>query len=135
MKKIVIIGTRDRDSEEDFQIVFEAFKKYYDEGDIIISGGCPEGGDRFAEVIARRMGLTEKEGGLVIHRPNRPSPGSPLWRYTQEFYKRNTLIANETEEDSIVLACVALDRSGGTEDTIKKDERRGKIDLNNIRIL
>lgn len=135
MKKIIIIGTRDRDTEEDFQIVFEAFKKYYDEGDIIISGGCPEGGDRFAELIARRMGLTEKRGGLVIHRPNKPSPGSPGWCYTQEFYKRNTLVANETEEDSIVLACVALDRTGGTEDTIKKVERRGKIDLNNIRIL
>lgn len=134
-KKIIIIGTRKRDTEEDFQIVWNAFRKYYEDGDIIISGGCPKGGDRFAEVIASRMGLTEKTKGLIIHRPEKVESGAPTWRYTQEFYKRNTLVANETEEDSIVLACCAPDRTGGTEDTIKKIERRGKIDLNNIRIL
>lgn len=134
-KKIIIIGTRKRDTKEDFEIVWQAFRKYYEEGDTIISGGCPQGGDRFAEVIARRMGLTESNGGLTIHRPAKVESGAPQWRYTQEFYKRNGLVANETEEDSIVLACVAPDRTGGTEDTIKKINRRGKIDPNNIRIL
>jgi hypothetical protein len=134
-KKIIIVGSRLRDTEGDFKTVFEAFKRFYNEGDIIISGGCPKGGDRFAEIIAQRMGLTEKNGGLIIHRPERPPKGSPKWAYTQAFYKRNGLVANETEEDSIILACVAPNRTGGTEDTIKKVERRGKVDLNNIRIL
>ena len=57
-KKIIIIGTRKRDTDEDFQVVWESFRKYYEDGDIIVSGGCKLGGDRFAEVIASRMGLT-----------------------------------------------------------------------------
>ena len=134
-KKIIIIGSRRRDTKEDFEIVWNAFRQYYEDGDIIVSGGCKKGGDRFAEVIAQRMGLTENNRGLTIHRPKKVEHGAPHWRYTQENYKRNGLVANETENDSIVLACVAPDRTGGTEDTIKKIKRRGKIDPNNIRIL
>ncbi len=106
-KNIIIIGTRRRDSEEDFQLVFDTFKEYYKDGDKIISGGCPLGGDRFAEVIASRMGLTEENGGLIIHLPDKPPAGSPKWAYTKVFYERNTVVANETEKDSVVIACVA----------------------------
>ena len=134
-KNIIIIGTRRRDSEEDFQLVFDTFKEYYREGDKIISGACPQGGDRFAEVIASRMGLTEENGSLILHRPKKPKAGSPKWAYAKTFYERNTVVANETEEDSVVIACVALDRTGGTEDTIRKIKRKGKMNLINLRLV
>jgi hypothetical protein len=67
MKKIIIIGSRRRDSDEDYIQDWNEFRKWYEDGDIIVSGGCPKGGDRFAEVIARKLGLTEDNGKLIIH--------------------------------------------------------------------
>ena len=138
-KKIIIIGSRRRDSEEDFQLVFDTFNEHYEDGDKIISGGCPKGGDRFAEVIASRMGLTEDNGGLIIHRPIKPcqftNTGLPKWAYAKTFYERNTVVAKETEADSVVIACVATDRTGGTEDTIRKVKRHNKMDLRNLKLV
>lgn len=132
MKKIIIIGSRRRDTEDDYKAVYNVFRKVYNDGDILVSGGCPKGGDRFCEVIAKRMGCTEENGKLIIHRPNKPPKGSPRYKWAEEYYKRNTLVAQETEENSVVIACVAPDRTGGTEDTLKKVERHNKINLNNI---
>jgi hypothetical protein len=120
MKKIIIIGTRRRNSDQDYKEIFLEFRQHYEDGDIIVSGACPEGGDRFAELIAEKLGLTESNGKLILHRPIKPSFGSPKWAYTKAFYERNTLVANEAEEDSVVIACVHSDRKGGTEDTLKK---------------
>lgn len=132
MKKIIIIGSRRRNDQKDFDDVYKVFKKVYNDGDIIISGGCPKGGDRFAEIIARRLGLTEKNSKLIIHRPIMPPKGSPKWMYAQKFYDRNTLVATETEGNSVVIACVSEDRKGGTEDTLKKVYIHDKIDIKNI---
>ena len=134
-KKIVIIGSRRRDDQEDFDTVYQHFQKVYNEGDIIVSGGCPKGGDRFAEIIARRLGLTEENGKLIVHRPKKPVQGSPKWMYTKAFYERNTLVAREVGLNDIVIACVAPDRTGGTEDTLKKITRLNKVDLNNIYLI
>jgi len=135
MKKIIIIGSRKRDTEEDFQQVYNVFRKYYEPGDIIVSGGCPKGGDRFAEIIAQRLGMTEASGKLIIHRPTMPPKGSPRHAYTRAFYERNTLVAQEGDKDSVAIACCALDRTGGTEDTIRKIRRMGKIEEININII
>ncbi len=134
-KKIIIIGARKRDADLDFQIVFDEFKKHYVDGDIIISGGCLQGGDRFAEIIARRLGLTEDNGKLIIHRPVSPLKGSPRWCWTRSFYERNTVVAQESEVDTVVIACVQSDRKGGTEDTLKKIHDRRAIKNENIRIV
>ena len=112
MKKIGIIGSRRRDTEDDFNSVWQAFTKVYEDGDTIVSGGCPKGGDRFAEIIAGRMGAN-----MIIHWPEKVPPGSPRWAYTKANYARNTLVAQDSD---IIIACVAADRKGGTEDTIKK---------------
>ena len=118
MSKVIgIIGSRRRDNREDFNQVYNEFKKWYDEGDKICSGGCPKGGDRFAEIIARRLGLTKENGGLIIHYPKKPRPGSPRWAWAKANFERNTLVANDSD---VMIACVAPDRKGGTEDTIKK---------------
>jgi hypothetical protein len=106
MKKIGIVGTRRRDSNEAFKKIKEIFFDIYEEGDIIVSGGCPKGGDRFAEKIARDNGIP-----ILIYFPNwnKYSRGAGLIR--------NSDIANASD---CLIACVSKDRTGGTEDTIKK---------------
>lgn len=135
MKKIIIIGSRRRNTEEDFKAVYAEFSKYFTPGDMIISGGCSKGGDRFAEIIAERLGMTEDNGKLTIHRPGRVPSGSPAWEYTKAYFERNTLVAKEVENDSIIIACCSLDRTGGTEDTIRKIRRFGKVSELNMIII
>ena len=104
--KIGIIGTRKRDMEKDFNLVYKVFNKIYKEGDIIISGGCPKGGDNFAYTIAKDNGMP-----ILIYFPN--------WKKYRKAagFVRNTMIANDS---NVIIACVADNRKGGTEDTIKK---------------
>lgn len=120
-RKIIIIGSRSRDTEEDFKVVYDEFKKWYKDGDIIISGGCPKGGDRFAEVIAGRLGMTENNGKLIIHRPIKPPKGSPKYIWAKVFYDRNTIVAKEAEDDTVTIACISKTKTGGgTGDTLSK---------------
>ena len=105
MKKIGIIGTRRRNSGEAFKKIKEAFFEVYEVGDMIVSGGCPKGGDRCAEKIAKDHGIP-----ITIYFPN--------WKIGKwAGFARNTHIA---ENSDVIIACVSKDRSGGTEDTIKK---------------
>ena len=129
MKTIGIIGSRSRNTNEDQMAIWIEFKKFYDIGDRICSGGCPKGGDRFAELIAARIGLTKENGGLIIHYPKPVPKGSPKYVYAKVNYERNTLIARDSD---ILIACVSLDRIGGTEDTIKKWKRFGNDPVNLI---
>lgn len=110
-KVIGIVGSRRRDTDEDFRLCLAAFKKVYKPGDRLVSGGCEKGGDRFAEIIAKAFGLT-----ITIHYPD--------WRGLGKFagFQRNTDIANDAD---VLIAVVAADRRGGTEDTVKKFEKRG----------
>ena len=109
MKRIIIIGSRRRDSHEDFLLVKKCLLSIYVVGDEIVSGGCPKGGDRFAEILAAELSIKPK-----IFR----AEWSKYGRYAG--FKRNTLIAKYGDE---TIACVASDRTGGTEDTIKKFEK------------
>ena len=130
MKKIIIIGSRRRDSDKDYMVVYNVFRKVYNYNDIIISGGCPKGADHFAELIASRHGMTKENGQLKLHLPVKPPLGSPRYLWAKAMFDRNTIVANEAEEDSIVIACIidAQDglesvlkrKKGGTEDTLKK---------------
>jgi hypothetical protein len=111
MKIIGIVGSRRRDAQEDFSACWNAFIKLYEEGDKIVSGGCPQGGDRFAEIIAEKFGLTIENGGLIIYDADWKQYGK------RAGFMRNTYIA---EDADVVIAVVANDRTGGTEDTLKK---------------
>lgn len=105
MKKIGIIGSRRRDSLADYEKVRNALLSVYKLGDTIVSGGCPKGGDRFAEALAANFNI-----------PIRIYPADwSLGRHAG--FLRNTDIARESD---VLIACVALDRLGGTEDTIRK---------------
>ena len=105
-KFIGIIGTRRRDTEEDWLLTFKAFVDIYEEGDIIVSGGCPQGGDRFAKMIHEKYYIPYLEFPA-----NWPRFGK------RAGFIRNTDIALWS---NYLIACVAEDRKGGTEDTINK---------------
>lgn len=111
-RKIAIIGSRRRDSQADFEMCRQVFFEHYREGDTIVSGACPKGGDRFAEILAQEVGTD-----ITLHKPewDRYGRGAGI--------ARNTLIA---EDADIVIAVVAPDRTGGTEDTIRKAKKLGK---------
>ena len=108
-KTIGVIGTRSRDSEEDFKEVWREFGKWYEPGDKICSGLCPKGGDRFAVVIANKLNFNEEE--RIWYPANWDKNGKAAG------FIRNIDIARESD---ILIACVSSDRTGGTEDTIKK---------------
>lgn len=112
MKTIAIVGSRRRDGEEDYAAVVSAFVEVYEVGDRIVSGHCPRGGDRFAELIAAEFDVP-----ILLHLPdwNKYGRGAGI--------VRNTLIAQDAD---VVIACVAADRTGGTEDTVKKMLRMNK---------
>ena len=60
MKKIGIVGSRRRNTEEDFEQCEKIFLSIYKEGDELISGGCPKGGDEFCFQIAKKFGIPIK---------------------------------------------------------------------------
>ncbi len=106
MKVIGIIGTRRRDAIKDQIAVKSKFLEIYEDGDEIVSGGCEKGGDRFAELIAKSLGIPIKIYYAAWKKLGK-SAG----------FVRNTPIAIDA---AVLLACVAPDRTGGTEDTIAK---------------
>ena len=57
-KIIGIVGTRSRNTNQDYKYVFTKFCDIYNSGDWICSGGCPKGADNFAERIAKEHGIS-----------------------------------------------------------------------------
>lgn len=134
MKVIGIVGTRSRDDNGTFSLIKEQFFKIYEKGDWICSGGCPQGGDRFAEKIAKDHGIP-----IIIFYPawhDLNVPGAVVRRnkYSDKYgeynanagFDRNTPIAHTS---NALIASVATSRTGGTEDTISKYLAEGKADL------
>ena len=110
--KIGIVGSRRRDEQDDFLAVAKALQSLLElklqpnEEVILVSGGCPKGGDRFAEDLAKQLGYE-----MVIH----PADWKRYGRGAG--FVRNTDIAAGSD---YLIACVAPDRKGGTEDTVRK---------------
>lgn len=138
---IGIIGSRRRATPADFNLLAARFYELYLPGDSIVSGGCPTGGDAFAEQLAEALGLRKVAAYsgvaqepvippcMVIHYPDklRLDPElmlkAPRAAYAKINYARNTLIAQDA---TVMLALVAADRKGGTEDTLKTFKKLGK---------
>jgi hypothetical protein len=120
-KMIAIIGTRRRDTLAAYKKVEEKFFEVYNEGDWIVSGGCKKGGDRFAEMIAKKYGVP-----ILIFYPNYIKFNK--WEAPKE---RNTDVS---ENADLVIACIITPedgfenvlkrKKGGTEDTIRKFIKR-----------
>lgn len=109
---IGIVGSRKRTRHEDYIALIKAFGTIYaglDDGEVvnIVSGGCPVGADSWAHDIAETFNLQEP----IVYFPDWEKYGRIAG------LARNTLIANDAD---ILIAVVAADRKGGTEDTIRK---------------
>jgi len=117
MKIIGIVGSRRRNNLEDFNICRDKFIEVYKKGDKIVSGGCKLGGDLFAEIIAKEFNITKENGKLIIYLAEWSKYGKGAG------FKRNTYIAQDAD---VLIAVVAKDRMGGTEDTIRKAEKLKK---------
>ena len=114
-----VVGSRRRNQPTDKELIRKKIIEL--KPDVIVSGGCKKGGDKFAIELAKEMGIKWYE-----HLPKFP-PGSPKWVVVKALFDRNTLVANDSDK---LVAVVALDRKGGTEDTIKKFlKRKSKEDL------
>jgi len=123
MSKVIgIIGTRSRNSEEDLISTEIAFANVYTKGDTICSGLCPQGGDRFAVLLAKKYNTLKLWFPPKWDDLKAPNAYIKYNKYGKAYnaraaFTRDTDIARESD---ILIACVAKDRKGGTEDTIKK---------------
>lgn len=106
MRIIGIVGSRRRNGPKDFEAVKRAFFDTVKKEDWICSGGCPQGADKFAESLSRNEGIP-----ILIFPADWKQFGKAAG------FIRNTDIAMKSD---ILIACVAEDRKGGTEDTIAK---------------
>lgn len=106
MKTIGVVGSRRRAGDDSYRLVSAAVRRIFEDGDHIVSGGCHTGADAFAERIARQIGAP-----IIIHHANWKALGRMAG------FARNALIARDAD---VIVACVAADRTGGTEDTIRK---------------
>lgn len=123
--KIGIVGSRRRDTPEDYYKLYDKVMRtivYLDvcEPVMLISGGCKTGADKWAEEIAE-----DKRIPIIVFNPDFEKHGSP-----NAYFVRNDQIAKESD---ILIALVSEDRTGGTEDTIKKFRKHHPT--NNIIIL
>jgi len=112
MKTIGIVGSRRRTGIKVFQIIENKLLEIYEENDHLVSGGCPTGADSYAELLAKKHQIP-----IMIHYAKWSIYGKNAG------FRRNGDIANDCD---VLIATPAEDRTGGTEDTIKKAEASGK---------
>lgn len=110
--RVGIVGSRRRTDRE----TIEAAVTGLPIGTVVVTGGA-NGPDRWAEEAARACGLN-----VVVHRPDFAGVHA-RWQAALCLYARNQRIVDDAE---IVIAFVAPDRTGGTEDVIRRALRAGK---------
>jgi len=111
--KLGIVGSRQRDSMADKGILM---KRVLDlKPGMIISGGCKKGADKFAEEIAETLGIP-----ITIFYP-KTGDARHMGDMVRAYYARNKLIATHSDH---LVALVAPDRKGGTENTIQYFKKR-----------
>lgn len=124
-KKIIVgvVGSRRRNSPKDLEklemYVLSLMRKARKSNSLLefVSGGCNEGADYFIAGLCTRYNLPLKE-----HLP-KIEGYFDYYKRVQAYYDRNRLIA---EDCNFLLAMVAEDRKGGTENTIKHANDLGK---------
>jgi len=112
MTRVAIVGSWRRTDREAVEACVAALAP----GSIVISGGC-RGVDCWAAEAARRRGLD-----LVEHRPDLAGVRSRS-HAAGRYYARNQRIVDDVDR---VFAFPAADRTGGTEDTIRRALAAGK---------
>jgi len=116
--KLGIVGSRRRILPADKELIRNRIRAHHP--DMIVSGGCSKGADRFAEELAVELGIS-----IMIFRPDfrRFTATTTKGDIINAYYKRNEKIA---EASDYLIALVAFDRKGGTENTINYFKKSGK---------
>lgn len=104
MQFIGIVGSRRRNSYEDYRKLIQSLNGIYVSGDWFVSGGCSQGADDFAERIARIWTVP-----IYIMRADWDRHGKTAGPI------RNLMIAQHVDT---LIALPHSDRTGGTESTI-----------------
>lgn len=121
--KVGVVGSRRRDSDEDFKLIYSygysLLKKARKANAelIFVSGGCKQGADRFIKSFCEHNNVQ-----LIEHLP-KIKDNSIYIETVEAYYARNKLIA---QDSNFIIAMVAPDRTGGTENTIKYTKELGK---------
>lgn len=110
-KCVAIVGSRKRTDRQTVDRLVASLPA----GTILVSGGAA-GPDTWAEEAAAKYGLS-----IYVLRPNLAEIRSQ-GQITRRYHRRNQLIVDMADE---MFALVAPTRVGGTEDTIKRAERKG----------
>jgi nucleoside 2-deoxyribosyltransferase len=110
--RVGVVGSRRRTDRATIEAAIAALAP----GTIVITGGA-SGPDRWAEQAARTRGLE-----VVVHAPDLDGV-RVRWQAAERFYARNQRVVDDSD---MVIAFVAPDRTGGTEDTIRRAVRAGK---------
>ena len=111
MKHVAIVGSRSRTDPD----TVERLVAELSADTVIVSGGA-SGPDTWAEEAARKHGLA-----VHVFRPDLEGVRSQ-GQVTRRYHNRNQRIVDAADE---LIALVAPDRRGGTEDTIRRAERKG----------
>jgi predicted Rossmann fold nucleotide-binding protein DprA/Smf involved in DNA uptake len=111
MKHVAIVGSRSRTDVETVERVVATLAS----NTVVVSGGA-DGPDTWAELAAQRRGLA-----IRIFRADLKGARTQGQR-TRRYHRRNQQIVDVADE---VFALVSVDRTGGTEDTIKRAVRKG----------
>ena len=110
-----IVGSRRRNAEKDKKILYSKILDLIVDLNwkdfTIVTGDCKLGGDKFARELAFELNCN-----LKVKRVNLPPTGE-YFDFVNAYYKRNEKIAKEPLD--YLIAIVAEDRKGGTENTIK----------------
>jgi hypothetical protein len=121
-------GSRRRRSADDVDQVLRYVTSAVDAAEVLgrrlvlVSGGCRVGADHSAELVAEVMGLD-----LLRFLPRDVPSGSPKFVAVVALFDRNTRVVEACER---FVAQVSSDRTGGTEDAIKKAHKLGRpVDL------
>ena len=110
--RVGIVGSRRRTDRETVEATVAALPV----GTVVVTGGAA-GPDQWAAQAARASGHE-----VVVHTPDLGGVRA-RWQATDRYYARNQRIVDDADR---VIAFVAPDRTGGTEDTIRCALRAGK---------
>jgi predicted Rossmann fold nucleotide-binding protein DprA/Smf involved in DNA uptake len=110
MRHIAVVGTRRRTDQETVDRLVADLP-----ADAIIVSGGAAGPDTWAEQAAIRRGLA-----TLIFRPDLTDAASQ-GQITRHYHARNQQIVDAADE---IFALVAPDSRGGTEDTIRRAQRK-----------
>ena len=129
MPRIAVVGSRQYENKRKVKdLIFDLKKKFGTEL-TIVSGGCPDGADKYAKKYAIELGVQYAEYNPA-YTPRNLYSQMPEYYYGKEWHvtqytHRNGLIAKDAD---YCIALISNDciKANGTKDTIKKFKKLDK---------